>query len=84
MIFYSHLNKTHFHKNDFALASFWKWEVLELGNGPLLLVLLEHSTWASDSPRSQSFCAVSNQLPQFILDILEVVFAGVRLNFEIL
>ena len=71
MIFYSHANKTHFHKKDFALASFWKWEVLELGNGPLLLVLLEHSTRASDSLHSESFRAVSNQLSQFILNILK-------------
>ena len=26
MIFYSHANRTHFHKEGFALALFWNWE----------------------------------------------------------
>ena len=35
-IFYFHENKMHFHKNGFLhVASFWKWERLELVNGPL-------------------------------------------------
>ena len=36
MSFYSHANKTHFHKKSFplSLSSFWKWEFLELRNGP--------------------------------------------------
>ena len=33
MIFNSHANKTRFHKKGFRLASIWKWEFLELGNG---------------------------------------------------
>ena len=33
---HSHANKTHFYKKGFAVASFWKWEVLELGNGLLI------------------------------------------------
>ena len=34
-IFYFHKNKMHFHKSGFLqVASFWKWERLELVNGP--------------------------------------------------
>ena len=33
MIFNSYTNKTRFHRKSLRLASFWKWEVLELGNG---------------------------------------------------
>ena len=33
MIFNSHANKTRFHKKGFHLASIWKWEFPELGNG---------------------------------------------------
>jgi len=33
MIFYSHANKTYFHKKVMHLALFWMWEFLELGNG---------------------------------------------------
>ena len=34
MIFYAHWNKTHFHNKGLHLVWFWKWEFLELGNGP--------------------------------------------------
>ena len=33
LIFYSHASNIHFHKRDVHLASFWKWEFLELGSG---------------------------------------------------
>ena len=46
MIFHSHANKTYLHKiKGSHLASFWKWQFLELGNGLFT------------SPRSQSFSA---------------------------
>ena len=36
MIFYFHVNKTHFHKNGFALSLvIRKQDILKLGNGPL-------------------------------------------------
>ena len=43
MIFNYDANKTHFHQKGLALASFWKWDFLELGNG--LLVCLP--AWTS-------------------------------------
>ena len=33
LFFYSHASNIHFHKRDVHLASFWKWEFLELGSG---------------------------------------------------
>ena len=37
MIFHSHVNKTHFHKEgNVHLASVWKWGFLELGSGILV------------------------------------------------
>ena len=33
VIINSYANKTRFHRKSLLLASFWKWEVLELGNG---------------------------------------------------
>ena len=35
IIFYSHANKTRFHKKSFAFCLVLKWEFLELGNGLL-------------------------------------------------
>ena len=40
MIFNYDTNKTHFHNKGFHLASFWKWDFLELGNGLLKWVII--------------------------------------------
>ena len=65
LIFYSHGNETHLPNKGFALswfiASIWKWEFLELGNG-LLDSFSDIAIWNACSFRIKGICRTSNSL----------------------
>ena len=57
---------SHFHKKGFALASFWKWEFLELGNGQTIRLIYDHYTmhmwhfWSGKVTRTIIFTSCSS------------------------
>ena len=65
LIFYSHGNETHLPNKGFALswfiASIWKWEFLELGNG-LLNSFSDIAIWKACSFKIKGICRTSNSL----------------------
>ena len=67
LIFYSHGNETHLPNKVFALmiswfiASIWKWEFLELGNG-LLNSFSDIAIWKACSFKIKGICRTSNSL----------------------
>ena len=57
---------SHFHKKGFALASFWKWEFLELANGQTIRLFYDHYTihiwhfWSGKFTRTIIFTSCSS------------------------
>ena len=63
LIFHSHANKTHFHKKDCALGSFWKRGFLELGNGLLEKV---HAKFLIDGDNILSKDVITPNISMFV------------------